>query len=367
MSKQAYSGRLTLKSDQTCTGCSKMLPAGSVAWYSRGGRGGARCIDCGPHPGHQVPSRFRPLGIKSVGTLVAGDDVDALPSERTMELAALQSAVAVLQHQVANLRSVNVVEIRNRDAVKTIEGSHKKLPAMLRLAGAGIGNIYLVGPAGSGKTTLAEQFANALGLPFGFLSLSGGVNETHLLGRVLPQADGSWQYVPSQFVRVYEEGGVFLLDEVDAADPNVMVTINAALANGQLANPISGTVHKRHANTVIVCAANTFGTGADAQYVGRNALDAATLDRFVGAMIEVDYDRDVERTIARNACGASSDELLSWAWGLRERVQGARMRRIVGTRLIKTSANLLGAGYTMDEVRTACFVGWTADELRKVS
>lgn len=35
----------------------------------------------------------------------------------------------------------------------------------------------------------------------------------------------------------YEEGGVFLLDEVDAADANVLLVINQALANGHLPVP----------------------------------------------------------------------------------------------------------------------------------
>ena len=101
-------------------------------------------------------------------------------------------------------------------------------------------NLLMVGPAGSGKTTLAKDVAEALGLDFGFISLSAGVTETHLFGRMLPQADGTWGYVESVFVRIYRNGGVFLLDELDAADANVMVSINAALANGVLCNPVTG-------------------------------------------------------------------------------------------------------------------------------
>jgi hypothetical protein len=46
----------------------------------------------------------------------------------------------------------------------------------------------------------------------------------------------------------------------------------------------------------VCAAANTYGTGADALYVGRNQLDAATLDRFY--VVEMDYDRKLEAKLA---------------------------------------------------------------------
>jgi cobaltochelatase CobS len=97
---------------------------------------------------------------------------------------------------------------------------------------------------------------------------------------------------------VYENGGVFLLDEIDAADANAMVAINAALANRVMANP-NGKVHVRHDKCFILAAANTWGRGGDHQYVGRNQLDAATLDRFVLSTIGVEYDLELEVTLVR--------------------------------------------------------------------
>jgi hypothetical protein len=38
---------------------------------------------------------------------------------------------------------------------------------------------------------------------------------------------------------------------------------------------------ERHKDFICIAAANTFGMGANRVYVGRNQLDAATLDRFV--------------------------------------------------------------------------------------
>lgn len=64
--------------------------------------------------------------------------------------------------------------------------------------------MLLIGPAGCGKTTLAQQIADGLGLRFGMISLAAGISESALVGRFV--------YVPASFVDFYENGGLFLLD-----------------------------------------------------------------------------------------------------------------------------------------------------------
>jgi MoxR-like ATPase len=213
-----------------------------------------------------------------------------------------------------------------------------------------------VGPAGSGKTTLSGQLAQCLKRGFGFLSLSGGTTEGQLLGRLT--SDG--RYLPSLFVELYEKGGVFLLDEVDAADPNVLLVLNSALANGDLSVParVKKPFAKRHENFVLVCAANTWGTGADWQYVGRNQLDAAFLSRFAGAIIEVGYDEALERVLTME----------SWYVAfvrVRQAAVQAKLRRVLGTREMLAGQKLLKAGYTDQETWAALTAGWTPDEISK--
>lgn len=246
-----------------------------------------------------------------------------------------------------------------------LDSAHVQLEELLSLIGEGHQNVLMVGPAGSGKTTLAKNIAQALGLEFGFISLSQGVTESHLLGRILPQTDGSWNFQPSRFIEIFEQGGVFLLDEIDAADPNLMVSINAALANGMLANP-SGKLHKRHPRTIIIAAANTWGRGADAQYVGRNALDASTLDRFVMSTAFVDYDSQLEERIADQLEKEQRCELVEWVWRLRDRIKLHRIRRIASTRLVAGGVAAMAAGRTLEEVKARFFKNWTAEEISKV-
>ena len=270
--------------------------------------------------------------------------------------------------EIARRHVPQVLELRLPDGTaRTVEGAHAQFAELLGMVEEGHRNLMLVGPAGSGKTTLAKTVAQALNLPFGFLSLSAGVTETHLLGRVLPQADGSWQYQKSLFVKIYEEGGVFLLDEIDAADANVMVAINAALANGVLANPLSGTVHPRHKDTYIIAAANTWGRGADAQYAGRNALDASTLDRFVLSTLHVKYDVVLERMLAQASLPeAKAAELMEWICELREAIDTNRLRRVASTRLLVNGTAALKAGRSLADVKARYFQDWSKDERAKV-
>jgi len=156
----------------------------------------------------------------------------------------------------------------------------------------------LVGPRGCGKTVTGELLARALSLPLYTISLSSGVSEGVLQGWLHPSKAGLlFEYNRSRFVRAYTEGGVVLLDELDAADANMLMILNAALSNGRWEIPLRGDGAEpltRHDNFVCLAAANTKLHGADRVYVARNQLDGATIDRFAMGRITVDYDEEME-------------------------------------------------------------------------
>ena len=111
----------------------------------------------------------------------------------------------IADERIAQAKLPRPIEVRMGDTVlgKVEERTHAQFDELLSVVNEGHSNILMVGPAGTGKTTLAKHLAKALGRDFGFLSLSAGVSETHIFGRTLPQADGSWQYKASGFVEVY--------------------------------------------------------------------------------------------------------------------------------------------------------------------
>lgn len=259
-------------------------------------------------------------------------DADSIQALVRMELDKHTETVLALIQQHKPSKQEIVVTLPSGEK-KEIGLQHKAFEAVLKLAAARL-DVFLVGPSGSGKTFCCEQVARALGLPFYMVAVGLQTTKSDLLGYM----DAQGRYVPSMLRKAYENGGVFLMDEIDAGNPNVLTVINAMLANGIAAFP-DGMV-KRHQDFVFIAAGNTYGLGADRQYVGRNAIDAATLDRFV--VVDFDYDEEIEN------CLVDDKEWVEYVHKLRKAAQPERL--IVSTRAIIKGAALLKMGFNKEQV-----------------
>lgn len=253
-------------------------------------------------------------------------------------------------------------------------------------------NIFIPGPAGCGKSYLASQVAHDLGLPYYFINCSAGMSEGHLTGRLLPVGEqGTFDFVTSGFVSAYEEGGLFCADELDAADPNVLLIINTAIANGvmTLNNRIADPVIKKHPDFVLLACANTYGRGSDRLYVGRNQLDEATLDRFRIGTVPMDYDDGMEKKndwnwkqpnydqnpvfnqrfanqencLEKSIC--PDNELRKRMLWYRDACAVNRLERIVSTRFLIDALEMKTKAEWDDEKIDRClFSGWSLDEIK---
>lgn len=260
-------------------------------------------------------------------------------------------------------------EVKVGDAeLREIKGhKHAQFERLLKLATAKRRtgqrfNVLVVGPTGCGKSWVAAQVAEALDLRYGHINLSGGTSEAALIGRFVPTGEGGrFEYVMAQFTEFYLNGGLFVLEEIDAADPNALLTVNNALANGHMATPNPDQpVIKRHPDFVCFACANTWGLGANRMYVGRNQLDAATIDRFATATVEVNYDIDLEDQLGR-------EDVVTWAHGLRRKIDTLSLRRVISTRTIVDASDLLDQdAASWDEIRMSVLGSWSGDELAKV-
>lgn len=292
------------------------------------------------------------------------NDIEAMVKELVAEHAAdpdaLRAAVAGLIDQP---KQINLPAPSKPVTLK--KHTHPKFEKVLKLCNAGL-NVLLVGPAGSGKSTLAAQVAEATKRDFGTLHCTAGSSESQLTGWLLPVGDGGkFLFVSAEFVTLYEKGNaVFLLDEIDAADPNMLMVINSALANGEFHIPQrhENPYVKRGPNVTIIAAANTFGTGADQVYAGRNQLDGATLDRFY--VVQIDYDDELERQLVGNA--EEDKGLYTWVLDLRCAAQSHKLRRVVSTRTIMKAVAARRAGIPVTEIKADILAGWTRDEMSRV-
>lgn len=190
--------------------------------------------------------------------------------------------------------------------------------------------VYLAGPAGSGKNHTVEQIANELGWNFYF---SNSVQQEYKLTGFI---DAGGKFHETEFYKACtdENDCVFFLDEMDASIPEVLVLLNAAIANGYFEFP-NGRIDLKHVH--FVAAGNTVGSGADDMYTGRMVLDQATLDRF--AIIEFDYSIRIEMAITKN-----NTDLVEFIHQMRKEAESKGIRATFSYRCMKMITKLEAAG-----------------------
>jgi AAA domain (dynein-related subfamily) len=152
--------------------------------------------------------------------------------------------------------------------------------------------IMAIGPAGTGKSHLARQLADYLEMDYSETPMSPGATRGDLLGR---HTIGG--FISAEFAVRYNSGGVFNFEELDSADPSMVIVLNNALAGDKLFNSASGEEIDRSGNFVAFSTANTFGLGANRDYTARERLDAATIDRWRMGRIWISLDENVENDI----------------------------------------------------------------------
>lgn len=159
-----------------------------------------------------------------------------------------------------------------------IPNEHERLPILIALVSPDAegkrSHVWVWGPKGTGKSHAASVAAKHLGLKFYSMSV----------GRQTIQQDFFGYYfhngvlLKPAFREWFEHGGLFCIDEIDAASAEVLTSLNSALSNKWALFP-DGMV-LMHPNSVLVATANTEGRGKTEEYSGRSAQDGALLDRF---------------------------------------------------------------------------------------
>lgn len=292
-----------------------------------------------------------------------------------------KQVIELIDDRLGKLNSPNLVEVKQLDGeTKDMGLQHPKFEAILRLVSQRM-HIWLAGPAGSGKTTVAAAVAKALDLPFYCTSVCAQTSEAKLMG-YNSVSDGT--HVRSLLREAYEFGGVFLLDECDSGNAGILTVVNQLMSNPQVG--FQDAVVDRHPDFVLIAGANTFGSGANRQYVGRNQLDAATLDRFI--MMDYGYDPNIEAAM----CGVPASafnyespqvefvdtddekqvqkrcvEICKKIGKIREAIAELRIRHIVSPRATSNACKMTRVGFSQrDILEMAVWKGLDKDSVTKI-
>lgn len=239
-----------------------------------------------------------------------------------------EKELASLKKQLAELKAKQPAEAKNHKCFgKCLNWLKKGIPP------------YLFGPAGTGKSYLAIQLAEALGCKQ-FEQISGVSDAiTDLSG----YTDANGNYQSTAFYRVWKNGGMLLIDEMDTSVSQELAKVNNAIANGIYCFPeAAGGMIKRHPECYIIGSGNTIMRGADAEYTGREALDISTCDRFIP--VRCHYDREIEMQLSNG-----NTELVTFIHDYRKAFKAAGISTLASYRaIIKVTVN-----ETMPDMNTA--------------
>lgn len=299
---------------------------------------------------------FNPSPVPAQVTSETKSVLDALIAQAVANIA-VDDVINLSKHEIDKYISETYgslpkrIEVTSPAGNKVIEGIvHERFEDVLKLVGADI-PVFLTGPAGSGKNVICKQVSEALSTEFYF---SNAVTQEYKLTGFI---DANGNYHETQFYKAFTGGGIFMLDEIDASTPEVLVILNAAIANRYFDFP-TGRV-TAHEDFRIIAAGNTYGTGADIEYTGRYQLDAASLDRF--AIIEIGYSEAIEEAVA-----GGDRELVDFIRNFREAILAAKIKFVVSYRSIERLSKLSNTFEKKQAIQIGLIRSLAKDDLKTI-
>ena len=247
--------------------------------------------------------KYNDKRAREIGERVAGMVIPKIAESVSEHVGRLEADLEAKVGEAIEKRTPRLVRIEVSDGKKNKKTgeekiAHEKYEPLLEEIALGM-NVFISGPAGSGKTFGALEAAKDLGrTAFVMMPVS---DKFELLGYV--DASGTYQKTTA-YEYSTTKSAILIIDEIDRSYPKALTAINSLLANDFAVFPGVGRVDIDPTNQVI-CTANTWGVGVDAEYVGSSKLDAATTNRFQ-SRITWDYDPALESHLAISKHGGTT-------------------------------------------------------------
>lgn len=193
------------------------------------------------------------------------------------------------------------------------------------MGAAGADPLYIFGPTGSGKTSLAEQVAARIRQPLYVVPCHEGMEPPDLFGSWLVEnGNMRWQDGPLLAGLRDPAGAWVLLNEGDSLRSACAIAIHRILEGRPVTIPQTGEVFDpRQYGARILLDGNTAGFGDETgSYGGTNHQNKAFMGRFM--MMEAGYpDPEDELKVLRGAVPSIPEEIGKWMIKLANDVRGA--------------------------------------------
>lgn len=283
-----------------------------------------------------------------------------------------EQANRLLEEVMRNREEIERIKREQENRKKKMSGDHFQTNEVVRRLKC-LGKAFLVGPAGTGKSTIAMQAcAKIFGMnsiqdvlssdKFAQISFSPDTVSADMIGFT----DVNGVFHETDIIRVFRDGGLILFDEMDDADASLLVKLNTMLANGVIPTP-NGVVIQ-NPETYIVGTANTFGKGGNSMYVGRSRLDAATLDRWKLSTIQIEYDFSMETGMVENSGldESISKQIINATATIRKLICDNNWKQICSTRFVCDAIKMGLHGYNINTILNTFLADWDDNSRRIV-
>lgn len=198
--------------------------------------------------------------------------------------------------------------------------------------------VLLVGDTGTGKTSAVRYLAAKTQNGFRRLNLNGQTGTEEIIGKILLQ-NGSTYWVDGVLIDAMRKGYWVLLDEINAASPEVLFAIHSLLDDDGyiVIAEHNGEIVRPHPDFRLLAAMNPSG-----DYAGTKELNQALMSRFY--VVKMDYPPEAtERAILMmrskiNEQAAS--EMVAFAKEVRKMKQDEKIQFVLSTRELIQWADL---------------------------
>lgn len=159
-------------------------------------------------------------------------------------------------------------------------------------------NVLLVGATGTGKTHAARHLAYELQVPYMRVNCNGAITPEDLIGQYIPDGNGGFKWCDGVLTRFIRHGGIFVLDEINAAPAEILFVLHSLLDDERkiVLTQKDGEVVKACDKFMFIA---TMNPTEEAIYEGTKELNAALKDRF-GVVLYYEYDEKIEKKIIKS-------------------------------------------------------------------